>query len=391
MLRNLMARFFAVNALLHLLQVVAQGTCRSEQVQPNKGGMLLQSTRLAGNESRTSELLRTSLRLRRVMPAGSDKEACKREFGLCDVLIVFNHFRDDRKIFLEGYRRFFWGVWYAPKNDLTYAVNSTMNLYHSVFSVLHSITQYPSDLSVLQGKFAVDSIHADLFMNRRLPVGVLFPHMDMWFNPHVFRSQPLDLRKMWAPCGQPRLETKAEDDVGSSWTGREIKCHWVNIADSDVKHQTEAASFMDKRFQNDFPTLWADMKEANAKARAAGVSIAREWPGSDMSFSWNDIAYYPQSSWANLMELLPHYVQQKNKRIIFHEVAMPTIQDMLVHSHAIEREWLDCAGGCCQDADLKLMSQKVCGHKIRLDQDVSRVAMATMLGLPVPTPCEPNC
>ena len=99
-----------------------------------------------------------------------------------------------------------------------------------------------------------------------------------------------------------------------------------------------------------------------------------------LASSWSDLYYIPRAYFEDYIYLASQFYKRK----VFHEIALPTIVniiDLTRQSHpskSIIRRWGDCFGDCCTDASdpVEHVLWNRCGH--RLDYRKPELAKAHM-------------
>jgi hypothetical protein len=95
---------------------------------------------------------------------------------------------------------------------------------------------------------------------------------------------------------------------------------------------------------------------------------------------WSDLYHVPRALLADFAELMGLYV----RHTVFHEVAVPTILNILSNGSANEEVISFCWGCCCCDLDAgaaaaPILESHACAHRVDLRSEAVRSAMAAVL------------
>jgi hypothetical protein len=193
--------------------------------------------------------------------------------------------------------------------------------------------------------------------------GVLAIHADFWISVAFLKK--LNRRAMWLPgtgisgntngdyhCRQDLFDQipKRSACQKAGWNWPEKMC---NKAGFNLFCRSTSKALSDI---SDTMAIYKDMPRLFCK-------------------SWADAYYWPRSTWTIFAPLVNQLANRS--RPVMNEVALPFLMALAATYHGVERQAINCAGGCCTDFAASQILKHRCGHKMDLSHEESRIALAS--------------
>lgn len=182
--------------------------------------------------------------------------------------------------------------------------------------------------------------------------GVLFAHMDMWINVHVWQKAPLD--SMWLASGGLRSSPYAPHCYKSG------PAYWHKRVPGYIVVQTPGCG-------NATPPILPSVIPPRRAGDNVSFSTSAGQQLSQCCFGWADMFYVPTFALDAFAEL------SNALRTEFVEVGIPTVVTMLEKQANVSWHRAFCVGDCCGQFpsptkyDPRTVST-LCGHKLALDK-----------------------
>eukprot|EP00931_Biecheleriopsis_adriatica_P067789 TRINITY_DN41858_c0_g1_i1.p1 TRINITY_DN41858_c0_g1~~TRINITY_DN41858_c0_g1_i1.p1 ORF type:complete len:382 (+),score=33.57 TRINITY_DN41858_c0_g1_i1:74-1219(+) len=135
--------------------------------------------------------------------------------------------------------------------------------------------------------------------------------------------------------------------------------------DNGLRGKVDAPKCFSDKASLDADRSWGWWGSSKKYAWPAAVKAQQEVFGrvaamtATVCYGWSDLFYLPKKSFEKFLQIAPYFAS------VFHEVAIPTIINMLGHEANISmRPPIQCAGSCCAALESEALDKETCGHKV---------------------------